>query len=73
MLVMLTAEDPAYPVRKLVGSKQPLRFHELSLAVNPLGLYGVQPRTLLRQEATHEPHSLTALLDSAVTENRAIV
>src|SRR5687768_13365938 len=34
--------------------------------MNPLGLYGVQPRALLRKEAAHDPHSLAALLDSAV-------
>ncbi len=69
MLVMRTTENPAYPIHKLVGSKQPVWLDDLALAVYPLRLYGVQPRTLLRKQATHNPHSASALLDSAVVSS----
>src|SRR5215204_4995921 len=66
MLVMRTTEYPAHPSGKLVCSEQPLRLYDLALGVYPLGLYGVQPRTLLRKQATDDPHALSALLDAAV-------
>src|SRR3712207_5567766 len=66
MLVMRTTEHPAYPLGKLVGSKQPVGFYDLALAVYPLWFYGVEPRTLLRKQAAHDPHSLAALFDAAV-------
>src|SRR5215210_1717492 len=68
MLVMRTIENSAYPIRKLVGSQQPLWLDDLALAVHPLGLYGVQPRALLRQKTAYDPHSGFAptLLDTAV-------
>src|SRR3712207_8196787 len=69
MLVMRTTEHPAYPLGKLVGSKQPVGFYDLALAVYPLWLYGVEPRTLLRKQAAHDPHSLAALFDAAVVRN----
>src|SRR5215204_5409205 len=47
MLVMRTTEDPANPLGKLVSAQQTLGLEHFSLAVNPLGLYGVKPRTLL--------------------------
>src|SRR5215208_4191767 len=66
MLVMRTIEDPANPIGELVSSQQSVGFDYFALAVNPLGLYGVQPRTPLWQKATHYPHSTAALLDPAV-------
>ena len=66
---MRTTENLADPIRKLIGSKQPLWLDDLALRVYPLGLYGVQPRTLLRKKATHDPHSASALLDSAVVSS----
>src|SRR5215212_7553210 len=66
MLVMRTTEYPAHPSGKLVCSEQPLRLYDLALGVYPLGLDGVQPRTLLRKQATDDPHALAALLDAAV-------
>src|SRR5215204_612507 len=45
MLVMRTTEDPTNPLGELVSAKQTLRLDHFSLAVNPFGLYGVQPRT----------------------------
>src|SRR5215207_893758 len=66
MLVMRTTEHPAYPLGKLVCSKQSVGFDDLALSVDPLGLYSVQPRTLLGKKATDDPHSAAAPLDLAV-------
>src|SRR5215204_7487851 len=66
MLVMSTTEYSAHPVRKLVCSEQPLRLDDLALGVNPLWLDGVEPRTLLRKQATDDPHALPALLDATI-------
>src|SRR5215207_6593957 len=61
MLIMRTTEDPTDPIRKLIRSKQPLWLDDLALAVYPLRLYGVQPRTLLRKKAADDPHSSFAV------------
>ena len=66
MLLMRTTKDPADPLCKLVRSQQTVRLDDLAFAVDPLGLYGVQPRTPLGQKTTHHPHSTAALLDAAV-------
>jgi hypothetical protein len=67
MLVMRTTKDPTDPIRKLISSQKTLRFHDLALAVYPLWLDGVEPRTLLRQRRqltilTPSPLSLTSRL-----------
>src|SRR5215207_2340868 len=71
MLVVRKIEDPAYPMRELISSQQPVGLHDLALAVYPLRLYGVQPRTLLGQKATHDPHPsfAAALLDFSVVSS----
>src|SRR3712207_9212287 len=69
MLVVRTSEDLTDPVGELVGAEQPLGLDHLALAVNPLGLYGVQPRTLLGQQAAYDPHSAAALFDLAVVSS----
>src|SRR5215212_4728341 len=66
MLVMRTVEDPTDPIGKLVSTKQSIRLNHFALAVNPLGLYGVQPRTLLGKKAAYDPHSAPAPLDLLV-------
>src|SRR5919199_314857 len=66
MLVMRTTKRPAYPLGKLVGSEQPFRLDDLALAVYPLRLNGVEPRTLLRKKATHYPDSAPALFHFSV-------
>src|SRR5215210_343892 len=66
MLVMWTTEYPADPIRELVCSQQTVGFYDLALAVYPLGLDGVQPRTLLGQKAAYDPHSAAAVLDAAI-------
>src|SRR5215204_2656004 len=46
MLVMRTSEYPADPLGEFVSAKKPIGLYNPALAVNPLGLYGVKPRTL---------------------------
>jgi hypothetical protein len=46
MLVMRTTEYPADPLSKLVSAKQSLGLRDLAFAVDPLGLYGVEPGAL---------------------------
>src|SRR5215212_166043 len=69
MLVMRTTKYPANPLGELVSSQQSVGFHDLALAVYPLGLYGIEPRTLLRKKAAHDPHSIAALFDLAVVRS----
>src|SRR5215218_6264569 len=66
MLVMRTTKDPTDPIRKLISSQQPVELHDLALAVYPLRLDSVEPRTLLGQQAAHDPYSIAALLDFSV-------
>src|SRR5215211_5144869 len=66
MLAMWTTEYPADPIRELACSQQTVGFYDLALAVYPLGLDGVQPRTLLGQKAAYDPHSAAAVLDAAI-------
>src|SRR5215211_1543798 len=69
MLVMRTTKDPANSVGELVGSQQSVGFYDLAHAVYPLGLYGIEPRTLLGQQGAHYPHSAPALLDFSVVRS----
>ena|SRR5215211_7754363 len=66
MLVMRTTKSPAYPVGQFIRTEQPIELHDPPFAVNPLGLYSVQPRTLFRQKATDDPHPTAAVLDSSI-------
>src|SRR3712207_1229729 len=66
MRVMRTTKYSANSVGELVSSQQSVGFDDLALAVYPLGLYGIEPRTLLGQQAAHDPHSAPALLDFSV-------
>src|SRR5215208_4057991 len=66
MLVMRTTEDPADPLSKLVSAKQSLGLCDLAFAVDPLGLYGVEPRALGGQQARYYPNPLAAGFDLAV-------
>src|SRR3982751_4987095 len=62
MLVMRTTEDPANPLGKLISAQQTVGLDHLALAMDPLRLYGVQPRALLGQKAAYDPHSFSPLL-----------
>jgi hypothetical protein len=66
MLVMWAAEDPTDPLGEFVSAQETLRLYHFALAVYPLGLYGIQPWTLLWQQAAHDSHSFAALFDTAV-------
>src|SRR5215210_1821000 len=68
MLVMRTTENPADPVGELVSAQQTVGLDHAPLAVNPFGLYSVQPRAPRGQIAAYDPHSsfAAALFDSAV-------
>src|SRR3712207_2902659 len=57
MLVMRTSEDSADPLGELVSAQQTVGLDHFTLAVNPFGFDGVQPRTLLWQQATYDPNS----------------
>ena len=66
MLVVRTIEDTTNPVGEFVSSQQSVRLDHFPLAVYPLGLDGVEPRTLFGQQTTYDPHSFAALLDCSV-------
>src|SRR5215210_130488 len=66
MLVMRTTEDPADPICELIGTEQPLGLCDLAFAMNPLGLYRIEPGALGGQKAWHYPHSAAAVFDLAV-------
>src|ERR687897_742823 len=66
MPVMRTPESPAYPLGELIRTEQPIELHDPPFAMHPLRLDGVQPRTLFRQKATYDPHSLPAVFDLPV-------
>src|SRR5215216_6983256 len=66
MLVMGTTKRPAHPVGEFIRAQQSVELHHLALAMNPFGLDGVQPRALLRQKATDDPHPTAALLDFSI-------
>src|SRR4051812_7836935 len=72
MLVMRTTEDPAYSVCEFVSSQQSVGFYDLALAVHPFGLDGVQPRTLLRKKAAHDPYAASALFDFSVVRSEPL-
>jgi hypothetical protein len=66
MLVMWAAEDPTGPLGEFVSAQETLRLDHLPFAMDPLGLYGIQPWTLLWQQAAYDSHSFAAALDTAV-------
>lgn len=66
MLVMRTIKDPTDPLGEFVSPQQTVGLDDLALSVNPLGLYGVKPRTLLGQKAAYNPHSAATLFDLTV-------
>ena len=64
MLVMRTPEGRTDAIGQFLGAKQALGLHYYcALAVHPLGLYRIEPRASLRQQAADDPHPSPALLD----------
>src|SRR5919107_1140457 len=66
MLFVITAEDFANPLGELVSTEQPLGLNYLAFAVNPLGLYCIEPRALGGQQTWHYPDPMAAGFDAAV-------
>src|SRR5918994_4359618 len=66
MLVVRTIEDRAYSCGQLISREQPVGLYDLALAMDPLGLHRVEPRTLLGQKAAYDPHSRAAVFDLTV-------
>src|SRR5215213_2246359 len=66
MLVVRTTEDPANSVGELISAKQSLGLCNLAFAVDPLGLYSVEPRALGGQRARYYPNPMAAGFDLAV-------
>src|SRR5918996_648717 len=66
MLVMRATEDSANPLGELVSAEQAVGLDHFALAVNPLGLYGVQPRALLWQQAARDPDTFATLFHLSV-------
>src|SRR3954470_21063042 len=66
MRLMSTAENPTDPIGEFISAQQTIGLDHLSFAVDPFGLYGVQPRALLGQQAAYDPDPTPALFDLAV-------
>src|SRR4029453_18075713 len=66
MLFVSTTEDFANPLGELVSTEQPLGLDYLAFGVDPLGLYGVEPRALGGQQTRHYPHPTAVTFDTAV-------
>jgi hypothetical protein len=66
MLFVSTAEDTANPLGELVCTEQPLGLNYLAFAVDPLGLYRIEPRALGGQQTWHYPNPTAAGFDTAV-------
>src|SRR5215204_2761383 len=69
MFVMRTVEDSADSLGQLVSREQPVGLDHLALAMDPLGLYWIEPRTLLGQKAAYDPHAPAVLFDPAVVSS----
>src|SRR5215213_2537302 len=69
MRIMGAAKDPANPIRKLVGTDQHLGLDHFSFAMDPFGLYCVQPRTLFGQQTANDAHALPAVFDLSVVRS----
>src|SRR5215204_514819 len=66
MRLMDTVEGSTDSIGELVSSKQALGLNYLPLAMNPLRLYCVEPRTFGGQQTWHYPYPLAAGFDLAV-------
>src|SRR5918998_2105240 len=69
MFVMRTIEDSADSLGQLMSGEQPIGLDHLALAMNPLGLYRIEPRTLLGQKTAYDPHAPAVLFDPAVVRS----
>ena len=67
MFVMRTIEGCTHSVGQLVGAKQAVSFHYPAFAMNPLRLYGIEPRALFGQQTAYGPEPFTSALERPVT------
>src|SRR5687767_14371415 len=72
MLVVRTPECRADSLGKLVGTEHSIGLYYLALAVDPLGLYGIEPRALLWQKAAYDPHPLAAAFNLSVVRGHPL-
>src|SRR5215203_6618506 len=72
MLFVSTAEDFANPLGELVSTEQPLGLNYLAFAVDPLGLYCIEPWAPGGQQTWHYPNPTAAGFDKAVVGNDPI-
>src|SRR5947207_15808271 len=63
---MGTPIDRADTLDKFGRGQQAIWFHDLALAVQPLGFDRIEPGTLAGQQGTDEAHTLARALDLAV-------
>src|SRR5918995_2008652 len=66
MLVVRTTEDPADSVGELISAKQSLGLCNFAFAVDPLGLYSIEPWALGGQQARYYPNPMAACFELAV-------
>ena len=66
MILVRTAQSITDAILDLAGGEQASGLDDLALAVDPLGLDRIEPRTLAGKEAGEDAHALTHLLDLAV-------
>src|SRR5829696_342249 len=67
MLVVRTSKRRAHSLGQLIGTEQTVGFDHLTFAMNPFGLDCVEPRALLGQQTTDDPHPfLLTLFQSPV-------
>src|SRR5829696_1005113 len=66
MLVVRTPECRADALGQLVGTEHSIGLYNLALAVDPLGLYRIEPRALLWQQAAYDPHPLAAPFNPSI-------
>ena len=58
MLIMWTVKGSADAICQFVGTEQAVGFYHPSLAVDPLRLYRIEPRTLLGKQAGQDAYPL---------------
>src|SRR5215210_9580890 len=67
MFVVRAVESCADSFGQFVGAEQTVGLYHLTFAMNPLGLHSIEPRTLLGQQTSDDPHPfLLALFQSPV-------
>jgi hypothetical protein len=69
MLVVRTPECRADSLGQFVGTEHSIGLYNLALAVDPLGLYRIEPRALFGQQTAYDPHPASALFDLTVVSS----